>query len=96
MLNLLLKKDMKPEQLAMIEQEIETNKKNILVGYLLLLFGFHRFYYRKIGSGILYLFTGGGFVIWFLIDLLILPSIHRTYMQNLELEVVQRVKLMTS
>lgn len=34
------------------------------------LFGLHRFYVGKIGSGILYLFTGGGFVFGWLIDIL--------------------------
>lgn len=95
MLNLLLKKDMKPEQMAMIEQEVSTHKKNILVGYLLIFFGFHRFYYGKIWSGLVFFFTCGGFGIWFLIDLLLLPSIHRTYMQNFELEIIQRVKLIS-
>lgn len=37
-------------------------------------FGVHRFYLGKIGTGLLMLFTLGGFGIWYLIDLVLIAT----------------------
>lgn len=42
----------------------------ILLGY----FGIHRFYLGKVGTGILMLLTGGGFLIWWVIDSIVAVS----------------------
>ena len=53
-----------------------ASQKRILPAALLCfffgLFGFHRFYVGKIGTGILQLLTGGGFVIWAVYDLILI------------------------
>ena len=56
-----------------IIDERKTSEKNyvttLLLAYFLGVFGVHRFYAGKIGTGILMLLTVGGFGIWALIDM---------------------------
>ena len=44
----------------------------LLLCLFLGLFGVHRFYVGKAGTGILQLLTGGGFLIWVLVDLVMI------------------------
>jgi len=53
---------------------------NKLIGYLLWIFGFtgaHRFYFGKPKTGILWLLTGGFFLIGWLVDLFLIPGMDR-------------------
>lgn len=54
------------------------SKKNKMVALLLCIFlgalGVHRFYVGKIGTGILYLFTGGLFGIGWIIDIILIVA----------------------
>lgn len=53
---------------------------NKLVGYLLWIFGFtgaHRFYFGKPKTGILWFFTGGLFLIGWIVDLFLIPGMDR-------------------
>jgi len=50
-----------------------------LLWFLLGPVGVHKFYLGKIGMGILYLFTGGIFLVGWIIDLFTLPSQVRAY-----------------
>jgi TM2 domain-containing membrane protein YozV len=52
-----------------------------LVGYILWIFGFtgaHRFYYGRPISGTIWLFTAGLFLIGWIIDAFLIPSMSRT------------------
>ena len=53
-----------------------VSKKNKMVALLLCIFlgvlGVHRFYVGKIGTGLLYLFTGGLFGIGWIIDIILI------------------------
>jgi len=56
----------------------DTHSK--VIGYLLWLFGFtgsHRFYYGRPVSGTIWFFTGGLFLIGWIIDLFLIPSMDR-------------------
>ncbi|NLX96839.1 MAG: TM2 domain-containing protein [Rhodopirellula sp.] len=62
-----------------IDREIH-NTHSLLIGYLLWIFGFtgsHRFYYGKQITGTIWFFTGGLFLIGWLIDLVLIPSMDR-------------------
>ena len=56
---------------------LDTDKRILPAGLLcffLGVFGAHRFYVGKIGTGLLQLFTLGGLGIWMLVDLIMLVS----------------------
>ncbi len=44
----------------------------LLLCWFLGLFGAHRYYTGKIWTGVIMLLTGGGFVIWWIIDLVVI------------------------
>lgn len=53
---------------------------SLLLGYLLWIFGFigaHRFYYGKQISGVIWFFTLGLLFVGWLIDLFLIPAMHR-------------------
>ena len=60
--------------------EEKSSTHNIIIGYLLWIFGFtgaHRFYYGKPITGTIYFFTLGLLGIGWLIDLFLIPSMYR-------------------
>lgn len=56
----------------------EIPQRNFLVALLLSIFlgtlGIDRFYLGKIGTGIVKLLTGGGFGIWWIIDIILIAT----------------------
>lgn len=55
---------------------MRSSEKRKLPAFLLCLFfgifGLHRFYVGKVATGLLQLFTIGGFIVWWLLDLLVI------------------------
>tara|TARA_R110000823_G_scaffold295738_1_gene415491 strand:- start:103 stop:507 length:405 start_codon:yes stop_codon:yes gene_type:complete len=61
-----------------VNERQETH--SLLLGYLLWIFGFigaHRFYYGKQISGVIWFFTLGLLFVGWIIDLFLIPSMHR-------------------
>lgn len=57
-----------------------NNTHNIAIGYLLWIFGFigaHRFYYGRPITGTIWFFTLGLFLIGWIVDLFLIPSMDR-------------------
>jgi TM2 domain-containing membrane protein YozV len=57
-----------------------NNTHSKLIGYLLWIFGFtgsHRFYYGKPVSGCIWFFTGGLFLVGWLVDFFLIPGMDR-------------------
>lgn len=68
-------------QLQLIEQRVANDTQSIGAAYFLWFFlgliGVHRFYLRRVGTGIAMLLTLGGFGIWWLIDIFLIPGMVR-------------------
>lgn len=62
-----------PVTIVMTDGASPKNRTVALVLCIFLgVFGIHRFYVGKVGTGILMLFTGGGFGIWWIIDIIMI------------------------
>ncbi len=60
---------------------LSLNSHSKLMGYILWIFGFmgaHRFYYGRPLSGTLYFFTLGLFLVGWIVDLFLIPSMDRS------------------
>ena len=60
--------------------QIVPNSHSLVIGYILWIFGFtgaHRFYYGRPISGTIWFFTFGLFLIGWIIDLFLMPSLDR-------------------
>ena len=94
--NLLLKRDMTAEQLAMVQSEVTSKGKSKGVAYALWFFlgglGGHRYYAGDIGMGIGMTLTLGGFGVWSLIDVFLIGKRIDTVNEQLEYNIIQQVK----
>ncbi|MBA9024745.1 MULTISPECIES: TM2 domain-containing protein [Bacillaceae] len=94
--NILLKKDLSAEQLAMVQSELEKKQKSKGLAYLLWFFfggiGGHRYYAGDIGIGIGMTLTLGGLGLWALIDVFFIGKRIESKTNQLEMELIQQVK----
>ena len=93
------KKGLSTDQRQMFDQEYGKYSKSIFVCYLLWflfgLIGLHKFYVRKTGIGVLYIFTGGLFLLGWVIDILLIPSQVQEVNETIAKETILEVKMLT-
>lgn len=98
--NLILKRELTAEQLAMVESEVERKGKNKVLMYILWLFtggiGGHRYYLGDIGYAIGMTLTLGGFGFWALIDVFFIGKRLEKKTAQLEREIIEKVKILES
>lgn len=77
----LLKRDLTNEERIQFDVQMSSREKNPTTALLLSLFlggvGVDRFYVGDTGLGVLKLFTLGGFLFWWLIDLFLISGVAR-------------------
>lgn len=90
--------DLSGRELLILRQETENRKKNPVVMWLLWLFlggfGAHRFYVGRIGTGIAMVLTLGGFIIWSVVDIFLIPGMLRANKRKIEAEVLEEIGAM--
>ena len=83
------------EQKQIFIDEYNRKKKTKWVAFILWFFlGWHYAYLKKWGWLILFLFTVGGFFIWWIIDLFRVSKMVNEYNNNLALEILRDITLM--
>ncbi|MEY2196871.1 TM2 domain-containing protein [Neobacillus sp. BF23-41] len=94
--NLLMKKDLSAEQLAMVNGEMSKKQKSKGLAYALWFFlgvlGGHRYYAGDVGLGIAMTLTLGGLGIWAFIDVFFIGKRIEQKNEQLENEVIMTVK----
>ena len=83
-----------PQEQEMFVEEFRRKAKSKGVGFLLWLFGLHYAYVAKWGLLIAFLFTMGGFFIWWIVDLFRVPGIIRDYNKDVAMDVLRNIKLL--
>jgi len=87
--------DLTEKELLILQQEFDKRKKSEAIAWLLWfflgLFGAHRFYLGRVGTGLIMAFTLGGCLIWAFIDIFLIPSMLRSYHKKLNDELIQEI-----
>ncbi len=94
--NMLLKQELNPQQLAIVNSEFTKKAKSKTVAYVLWLFlggiGGHRYYSGDIVRAIFMTFTLGGLGIWALIDVFFIGARIEEINERIETSIIASVK----
>ncbi len=79
-------------------EEYKRKAKSLGIAYLFLIviLAMHYGYLRKWGLQIVFWITGGGFLIWWLIDLFRLPGLVNDYNKDVAADTMRNLKAMSS
>jgi len=87
--------DLTERELLILRQEVDSRKKSVaavwLLWFFLGVFGAHRFYMGRIGTGIAMLLTVGGLLIWALVDAFLIPGMLRGNQREVQAEVLGEI-----
>lgn len=97
--NILLKQQLTPQQMVLLQSEFDNKKKSKGIAYALWFFlgilGAHRFYSRDIKRALFMFFTLGGLVIWAFIDVFFIGSRIEELNDEIEAELIQNIQILT-
>jgi len=79
-------------------EEYKRKAKSLVVAYLFLIIvlAMHYGYLRKWGLQVVFWLTGGGFLIWWFIDLFRLPGLVKNYNKDIATDTFRNLKAMSS
>ena len=90
--------DLTERELLILRQEVDDRKKSVAATWLLWVFlsvfGAHRFYLGRIGTGIAMLLTLGGLGIWALVDAFLIPGMLRANQHEAQKQVLEEIAAM--
>lgn len=97
--NILLKQQLTPQQMVMLQSEFDRKKKSKGAAYafwfFLGAFGGHRFYSRDTKRAICMLLTLGGLGFWAFFDVFFIGSRIEELNDEIEAELIQNIQLLT-
>jgi TM2 domain-containing membrane protein YozV len=68
----------------------------MILAYVLWFFFLHYFYFGRIGLGVLFILTGGGFLIWWLIDAYRTQAMVKEHNRDAAIETLRNLKAITA
>lgn len=83
-----------PEQQQVFVSEYKKKSWNPLLCFIMAIFLVHLFYMRKILLGVLFVFTFGGFGIWYLAELVYVWFRVKNHNEEVSAEIMRDIKIM--